>query len=150
MGMLDARFADESAGGWFSTSGADPSVLLRMHDDYDGAEPSATALAASVALVLAHLQPPASVAHLERTLARLSSSDAARVMPWLACVASAYHAGTTQVVIVGAADAADTLALHDVIAQRFLPAAVVVPIVPGAQQEQLSAVLPWTASMTPR
>ncbi len=148
MVTLDAQFADEAAGGWFSTSGADPSVLLRMHDDYDGAEPSATALGASVALVLAHLQPPASAVHLEKTLARVSSSDAVRVMPWLASVVSAYHAGTTQVVIVGRAGESDTLALHDVIAQRFLPTAVVVPVVPGAQQEHLATVLPWTASMT--
>ncbi len=39
----DELFWDEREGGWFSTTGEDPSVLLRMKEDYDGAEPSADA-----------------------------------------------------------------------------------------------------------
>ena len=31
-------------GGWFSTTGRDPSVLLRLKEDYDGAEPSASSV----------------------------------------------------------------------------------------------------------
>src|SRR5688500_18555123 len=34
-------FWDDTEGGWFSTDGRDPSVLLRMKEQYDGAEPSA-------------------------------------------------------------------------------------------------------------
>src|SRR5687768_9061130 len=37
----DERFWDDSDGGWFSTTGADPTVLLRLKEDYDGAEPAA-------------------------------------------------------------------------------------------------------------
>ena len=40
-GAQDERFWDEADGGWFSTSGDDPAVLLRLKEDYDGAEPSA-------------------------------------------------------------------------------------------------------------
>ena len=40
----DERFWDEEDGGWFSTTGADPTVLLRLKEDYDGAEPSASAV----------------------------------------------------------------------------------------------------------
>src|SRR5262249_5533586 len=36
----DELFWDDAAGGWFSTTGTDPSVLLRMKEDYDGAEPT--------------------------------------------------------------------------------------------------------------
>lgn len=32
-------------GGYFSTSGEDPSILLRVKDDYDGAEPTASSVA---------------------------------------------------------------------------------------------------------
>ena len=35
------------AGGWFSTAGNDPSILLRQKEAYDGAEPSATSVRAS-------------------------------------------------------------------------------------------------------
>jgi uncharacterized protein YyaL (SSP411 family) len=149
MRQLDARFADAADGGWFSTSGDDPSVLLRLHDDYDGAEPSATALAASVVIALEHLRPSGRAAHLERTLARIGSPDAVRVMPWLAAVASAWHDGITQIVIAGAADDPGTQALTSVVARCFLPSALVVPVIPGAAHDALAARLPWTATMTP-
>ncbi|MCK5798982.1 MAG: thioredoxin domain-containing protein, partial [Deltaproteobacteria bacterium] len=50
-----ARFADSHQGGFFTTSGDDPSVLLRLKDDYDGAEPSGNATAALVVVRLATL-----------------------------------------------------------------------------------------------
>ena len=40
----DELFWDATSGGWFSTTGADPSVLVRMKEDYDGAEPSPTSV----------------------------------------------------------------------------------------------------------
>ena len=38
---MDELFWDEAHGGWFSTTGDDPSVLMRLKEDYDGAEPAA-------------------------------------------------------------------------------------------------------------
>ena len=57
--QLDDRFWDEVAGGWFSTTGDDPSVLLRMKEDYDGAEPAASSVAVANLLRLVHLAPDA-------------------------------------------------------------------------------------------
>ena len=51
----DERFWDEQDGGWFSTTGRDPSVLLRLKEDYDGAEPSASSVSVLNLLTLAHL-----------------------------------------------------------------------------------------------
>src|SRR6266496_976234 len=42
----DHLFFDEKNGGYFSTSGKDESVFLRMKDDNDGAEPAASSVAA--------------------------------------------------------------------------------------------------------
>src|SRR6201999_3084888 len=42
----DQLFWDDANGGWFSTTGSDPSVLLRMKETYDGAEPAASSVAA--------------------------------------------------------------------------------------------------------
>ncbi len=50
----DELFWDE-AGGWFSTTGRDPSVLVRMKEDYDGAEPAASSVGVLNLLSLAHL-----------------------------------------------------------------------------------------------
>src|SRR4029450_2462407 len=51
----DARFWDDKEGGWFSTTGPAPSVLLRLKEDYDGAEPSASSVSVLNLLTLAHL-----------------------------------------------------------------------------------------------
>ena len=51
----DALFWDDADGGWFSTTGTDPTVLLRLKEDYDGAEPSARLVAAHNLIVLGHL-----------------------------------------------------------------------------------------------
>lgn len=50
---MDALFADAMGGGYFSTNGKDASVLLRLKEEYDGAEPSANSVAALNLLRLA-------------------------------------------------------------------------------------------------
>ena len=93
---LDARFWDPQSGGWFSTTGADPSVLLRLKEDYDGAEPSAGALASLNLLALTHLVPDVErQARLEQALARFGPrlGEIARAIPLVASAVSAWHAG---------------------------------------------------------
>ena len=51
----DDRFWDEKEGGWFSTTGEDPTVLLRLKEDYDGAEPAASSVSALNTLTISHL-----------------------------------------------------------------------------------------------
>jgi len=43
---LDLHFWDEQRGGYFSTTDRDPAILLRMKEDYDGAEPTPSSVAA--------------------------------------------------------------------------------------------------------
>src|SRR4029077_2724256 len=52
----DRLFFDEKSGGYFSTSGKDESVVLRMKDDNDSAEPAASSVAALNLLRLAQLR----------------------------------------------------------------------------------------------
>jgi uncharacterized protein YyaL (SSP411 family) len=42
----DELFLDKEGGAYFNTPGEDPSVLLRVKEDYDGAEPSGNSMAA--------------------------------------------------------------------------------------------------------
>ncbi|CAO2839624.1 unnamed protein product [Amaranthus hypochondriacus] len=42
----DELFMDKEGGGYFNTPGEDPSVLLRLKEDHDGAEPSGNSVAA--------------------------------------------------------------------------------------------------------
>jgi uncharacterized protein YyaL (SSP411 family) len=43
---MDLHFWDQLRGGYFSTNDRDPAILLRMKEDYDGAEPTPTSMAA--------------------------------------------------------------------------------------------------------
>ena len=64
----DEQFWDAENGGWFNTTGADPSVILRMKEDYDGAEPSPSSISVLNLLMLAHLtnEPSCSSASTRR------------------------------------------------------------------------------------
>jgi len=42
---LDLHFWDQERGGYFSTSDRDPAILLRLKEDYDGAEPAPNSVA---------------------------------------------------------------------------------------------------------
>src|SRR6202023_591476 len=65
----DELFWDEADGGWFSTTGQDPTVLIRMKEDYDGAEPTASSVSVLNLLVLSHLvEDPGWTVRIERTL----------------------------------------------------------------------------------
>lgn len=46
MVFQDELFLDREGGGYFNTPGEDPSVLLRVKEDYDGAEPSGNSVSA--------------------------------------------------------------------------------------------------------
>jgi uncharacterized protein YyaL (SSP411 family) len=150
----DRLFWDEAGGGWFNTTGRDRSVLLRLKEEYDGAEPAAGSVAVRNLIELAHLEPdPAATARVERTLARLDGRiDAAgRVVPFMAANLAAWHRGLTQIVVVGTAGAGDTRALHREIAGRYLPNALVLPLDPAsAGGRDLVASMPWLAPLTAR
>jgi uncharacterized protein YyaL (SSP411 family) len=52
----DRLFCDEKNGGYFSGTGNDPTILLRMKEDNDGAEPSASSISALNLLRLSQLR----------------------------------------------------------------------------------------------
>jgi uncharacterized protein YyaL (SSP411 family) len=148
----DGLFWDEDDAGWFSTRGDDPTVLLRLKEDYDGAEPAANSISALNLLTLSHLTGAVgALEKVERTLRRLGPrlGNAARVVPMMMCALSAWHAGLTQIVLVGPRDSSRTRALRSELSRHYLPCAIVVPVEPGARQEALAERLPFIGPMTP-
>jgi uncharacterized protein YyaL (SSP411 family) len=144
----DALFWDEAEGGWFSTTGQDPTVLLRLKEDYDGAEPSASSVSVHNLLAIAHLtDDPDARSRAERTLGRYGAraGRAARVIPMLLAALSARHAGAAQIVIVGDRDAAAPMRAEA--ARHYLPFALTVPVEPGERQRAIAAQLPFVESM---
>jgi uncharacterized protein YyaL (SSP411 family) len=146
----DELFWDAADGGWFSTTGHDPSVLLRLKEDYDGAEPAAGSISVLNLITLEQLIGGGTwAANAERTLSRFGPriGAAARVIPMMLAGLAAWHALHTQVVVVGDQNGADTRAMFEEIARRYRPFATVVPVDPGTKQSRLAALLPWVESM---
>jgi hypothetical protein len=144
-------FADPS-GGWFSTSGDDPAVLLRLKEVYDGAEPAAGSIGVMNLLAFAHLT--ADQDHLqraERALAQLSDrgQEPAKVAPFMCAALATYYAGMEQIVLAGDPERSDTRALRNVLASTYLPFSIVIPLREGGDGSA-ARVLPFTAGMGER
>lgn len=145
----DELFWDGQNGGWFSTTGEDPSVLVRMKEDYDGAEPSPTSVAAMNLLTLAHLTGASAYADRARTaIASFGGrlDEQGRAVPFMAAVLSTLIAGGEQIVIVGQRDAADTNAMWAAANKSYRPFAVLTLVDP-ARQQALAVHMPWIAEM---
>jgi len=141
----DELFADPIEGGWFSTTGRDETVLLRLKEDYDGAEPSATSVTVMNLLTLSHLTNDDGFERaIERALGLFASriEQGARTVPMMMAALSAYHAGMSQIVVAGEE-------LMDVVRRRYLPFAIIVPLVPE-HVDALAKLLPWTEAMARR
>ncbi|MFN8059309.1 MAG: thioredoxin domain-containing protein [Vicinamibacterales bacterium] len=148
----DTLFGDEEGGGWFATSGHDESVLLRLKDDYDGAEPSAGSFATLNALTLAHLVgDDALAARARRAYGRLAlpARQLARVLPLLTCARGLDEHGITQIVIVGPPADAAIARIRACLGRLYLPFAVTIWVDPE-RAETLRAHVPLAAAMPMR
>jgi uncharacterized protein len=97
-------FEDSTNGAFFSTAAGDGNLVLRMKDDYDGAEPSGNALALVDLLKLAHLTDHEELRHAaERTLAALGSKIAQQsvAVPQILVGLDYYLAPRREIVIAG-------------------------------------------------
>jgi uncharacterized protein YyaL (SSP411 family) len=142
----DELFWDDREGGWFSTTGRDSSVLLRMKEDYDGAEPTASSLSVMNLLVLSHLvENRAWSDEVERTLRFFGTrlEQVGRGVPMMAAALSAYVAGPRQIAIVGDGDRAK---FEWIVGRRFLPFTITVSL-DADRQAAVATTLPFVGSM---
>jgi uncharacterized protein YyaL (SSP411 family) len=149
----DTRFWDETDAGWFSTTGDDPTVLLRLKEEYDGAEPSPGSIATMNLIFLSHLTGRREFAErAERTLARYGPrlGEAARALPLMLAALATWHAGVEQVVVVGQPGTPEGDAMLAAVARRYRPFAVVVPVAPGERQNALARLMPFVGPMAMR
>jgi len=120
----DRLFLDEKNGGYFSTSGQDKSVVLRMKDDNDSAEPSASSVAALNLLRLAQFRDDKqmeergkkTISAFSATLARFPSA-----MPQMLVALDFSLSKPRQIVVAGKPDAPETRALLAEVHRFFLP-----------------------------
>ncbi|NLF15668.1 MAG: thioredoxin domain-containing protein, partial [Lentisphaerae bacterium] len=145
----DELFRDPADGGYFSTTGADPSVLLRMKNAYDGAEPSPNSIAVMNLLRLGLMtDDPRYRDRAEQTLSAFAEtlSRAPHAMPQMAAAVEWLLSRPRRVLIAGDPDQDDTRRLLRVVHERFLPNKVVLLADGGEHQAALSGHIPAMAS----
>jgi uncharacterized protein YyaL (SSP411 family) len=148
-GRMVRLFHDEVDGGFFSSTGTDPTILLRTKDDYDGAEPAGNTIAARTLLRLASvLDRPEWQRIAEGTIrcfsARLKETPWA--MPAMLSVAELVWEPGPQVVV--AASAADAAPFWKAVHARYSPKKSLL-LADEAARERLGKRLPWFAAMGP-
>jgi hypothetical protein len=148
----DRLFFDEHNGGYFSTSGKDQSVFLRMKDDNDGAEPAASSVAALNLLRLSQMLNQEQLAtRATKTIDAFATtlSHFPSAMPQMLVALDHSLSKPRQIVIAGKQNAAETKALLNEVHRRFLPRTVVL-LADGAQgQKYLGEKNEAIRAMTP-
>ena len=163
----DELFWDEAEGGWFSTTGTDPSVLLRLKEEYDGAEPAASSVSVLNLLTLKHLSPAPSTpttnpqdlgvvelgggsydGKIRKTFGMFANNASmrGRAVPMMMAALSTYHAGMPQIVMAGDEDDDGARALMAELRRHYSPTAIVVPLT-TRHRAAVSHLLPWTAAL---
>lgn len=148
---MDALFWDHEGGGYFQSREGDDSIVLRVKDDYDGAEPAASSVAALNLLRLAPISrdSAATAARALRTLGALRPqwSRLPQALPQALCALECALTPRRQVVIAGNPAQEDFRALlHET--QRGLGVRRSLFAADGGEgQAWLAARAPWIGEM---
>jgi uncharacterized protein len=148
----DRLFWDDAGGGYFSSSGRDHSVLLRMKEDHDGAEPAPSSVAALNLLRLGRvLGDPAALVRARATMDAFAGTwqRAPHAMPAMLVAVSESVRPPRQIVLAGRPGAADFEALAGEVRRRALPGRVLLAVDGGAGQAWLAERAPWLRDMKP-
>jgi uncharacterized protein YyaL (SSP411 family) len=141
-----ATFWDPVAGGFFDTSGKDSSVLIRMKEQYDGAEPAGNSVAVMNLLRLAQITDNKDFKEkAERTLLAFGEllQKQPAVMPQMAAAYLFSIEKPRQIVIAGERDDSGTQAILNEVHSRFLPNKIVILLEAGKGQVRLSELNPF-------
>jgi uncharacterized protein YyaL (SSP411 family) len=149
---MDRLFYDQNAGGYFSTSGKDDSVFLRMKDDSDSAEPAASSIAALNLLRLAQIRNDEEYRkRAEKTIAAFSGtlSRFPSAMPQMLVALGFSLSKRRQIVIAGKLGASDTKGLVAEVHRQFLPNKILLLVDGGESQQYLTENNEAVRAMTP-
>jgi uncharacterized protein YyaL (SSP411 family) len=148
---FDLHFRDEERGGYFSITDRDPAILLRIKEDYDGAEPTPSSIAALNLLRFAHLlHDDGSLDRARRTVSAFASRLEAQPfgMPLLLVAASLLETPPIHLILHGTDPAHPALAsLRAKARRRHLPQLVVIQIADKASRDFFAPHHPVVAGL---
>jgi uncharacterized protein YyaL (SSP411 family) len=147
----DRLFLDNKRGGYFGSAGQDSSILLRMKEDNDSAEPAASSVAALNLLRLAQIHNEETWRErAEKTIAAFTPqiSHFPSAMPQMLVALDYSLNRPQQIVIAGKRNARDTRALLAEVHRHFLPNAIVILADGGEGQKYLEEKLEALTGMS--
>jgi hypothetical protein len=125
---MDKLFWDDKGGAYFSVDGNDDTLVLRLKEDYDGAEPSYNSFAAFNLARLSHMTNNSTWDKMARQTfnsfeAQLSKAPI--VLPHMVAALNFYITSPKQIVIAGDPKAEDTKRILNMIHSKFMPNRVI-------------------------
>jgi uncharacterized protein YyaL (SSP411 family) len=148
--QMRERFEDREAGAFFSTAAGDSSLVLRVKEDYDGAEPSGNSIAVLNLLRLAQITNRAEFRDsaeraLKAFMPRLNDVPAA--LPQMMAACEFLMGDPRQIILVGERGGADTRLLLRELDSRFIPNRVVLLVDSAETRDALAAGIPAIGEM---
>jgi uncharacterized protein YyaL (SSP411 family) len=146
-------FEDREHGAFFSSPADDPTLVMRIKDDYDGAEPSGNSVAVMNLLRLAQMTNRADFREsAERALGALRSrvSTVPAAVPQLMAACEFFLSEPRQIVLAGERNSPDTRALAKAVHARFLPNRIVLLVESPETRQALAAGIPSIDAMRPQ
>ena len=147
-GKMRERFEDPVDGAFFTTAAGDPSLVLRMKDDYDGAEPSGNSIALLDFERLAHFTDRAEYREVaQRTLRALGPKMANQpvAVPQMLVAFDYSLAVRREVVIAGSLDQSRPFLQQ--LRTRFLPHTITLLLDSEETRRHLTHIFPASADM---
>jgi uncharacterized protein YyaL (SSP411 family) len=150
--IQDQLFFDKERGGYFSGAGSDPSILLRLKEDNDSAEPAASSVTALNLLRLAQVRNDGQFyERAEKTIDAFAPQIGhfPSAMPQMLVALDLMLSEPRQIVIAGDRDSADTHALVAEVHRHFLPNKILLLADGGDGQRYLDEKLEALRGMKP-
>ena len=121
---MDALFWDNESGGYFTVTGHDSNILLRLKEDNDSAEPAASSVAAlNLARLAAIRNDGELLARAKKTVNAFARQLAhfPSALPQMLVAFDFLEGSPRQIVIAGDSDSPETKALLAEVHRHFLP-----------------------------
>jgi uncharacterized protein YyaL (SSP411 family) len=149
---MDELFWDAERGGYFNSSANDASLVLRLKEDYDGAEPAPSSVAALNLLRLGGVWHDETLrARGRRTIEAFQAqwSRAPHALPQMLCALELALEPPRHVVLAGDPHRAGWREMAAVLHERLSPRRLLLAADGGAGQAWLARRAPWLAEMRP-
>jgi uncharacterized protein len=139
------RFGDPANGGFYESLAADRSLLVRMKDDYDGAEPAGNSVAALNLFRLAHLTDNSGWRSLAEQTIKLFGERLAEnpeALPQMVAALCWYFSAPREIILAGSRESASTRQMLDELHRYFIPNKILI-LIENETKERLSSFLPF-------